>query len=172
VLANQTRIFAGPTFGLGLYRAGLLSRAFVFDVNRRGINDELPLPPLAGVVFDAKAVLDEGRAWTFLALRQAGKVRHLCLVYSRAGRLEASAEAAPCDGSWLSTLEGKCAAHGALFAATDAGIVRVEVDSGGLRQARDFPDTEPFVRADSQILAGNGVLYVVHAREVLSLRIA
>ena len=93
MLANQTRIFAGPAFGLGFYRAGLFSRAFVFDANRRGINDELPLPPSAGVVFDMNATLDEERAWAFFALRQAGKVRHHCLVYSRAGRLEASAEA-------------------------------------------------------------------------------
>ncbi len=44
-LANQTRIFVGTGFGIGFYRAGLLSRAFVFDAERRGINDELRLPP-------------------------------------------------------------------------------------------------------------------------------
>jgi hypothetical protein len=171
VLSNQTRIFAGPTFGLGFYRAGLLARTFVFDAERRGLNDDLRVRPFEGAVVEASAALDDGRAWMFLALKRAGRIRHVCQVYSRAGQLEASAEAEPGDGSWLSTLGGKCAANGALFAATDGGIVRVELDSGAIQKTRDFPATEAFVDGDSQLLAGKRALYVVRAREVLALRL-
>jgi hypothetical protein len=170
VLSNQTRIFVGPAFGIGFYRAGLLARAFVFDAERLGINDELRLPPLAGALVEMSASLDAGRAWLFLALKHGGRVRHLCLVYSRAGELLASAEGEPGDGSWLSTLRGKCAAHGALFAATDGGVVRVEIEAGAVRKTRDFPDTEPFVDEQSQLLLGARGLYVVRAREVLELQ--
>jgi hypothetical protein len=170
VLANQTRIFVGTGFGIGFYRAGLLSRAFVFDAERRGINDELRLPPLAGSLLDVTASLDAARAWLFLALKQAGRTRHVCLVYSRAGALEASAEGDAGDGGWLSSLRGKCAVQGVLFSATDAGLVRVEVANGTVRKTRDFPATEEFVDDDCQLLPARRGLYVVRAREVLALQ--
>src|SRR4029079_8152356 len=91
VLAGQTRIWAGPTFGLGLYRASSLSVAFTFDSERRGINDTLRLPPLHGQLVDAACALDERRAWLLLALHRGGRTIHLCLTYSRQGLLEATA---------------------------------------------------------------------------------
>ncbi len=171
VLANQTRIWVGPAFGLGFYRAGNVSRVFLFDATRRGVNDELRVPPLAGELIDATATLDENRAWLFLALKHAGRVRHLCLVYVRTGQLDASEEAEPGDGSWLGTLRGKCATGGLLLAATDAGIVRVEVQAGTIRKTRDFPDTEEFVDDACQVLVGRRGLCVVRDREVLALQI-
>ncbi len=170
VLANQTRIWVGPAFGLGFYRAGNLSRVFLFDATRRGINDELRVPPLAGELIDATATLDENRAWLFLALKHAGHIRHLCLVYACTGQLDASLEAEPGDGSWLGTLRGKCATGGLLLAATDAGIVRVEVQAGTIRKMRDFPDTEEFVDDTCQVLVGRRGLCVVRPHEVLALQ--
>ncbi|HEY2510445.1 MAG TPA: hypothetical protein VGI39_06305 [Polyangiaceae bacterium] len=169
VLAQQTRIFAGAAFGIGFYRAGAVSRAFLFDGERRGIDDRLSMPPLPGVIVDAAAALDDQRAWLFLAHRHAGKVRHLCLVYARSGALEGSAEGEPGDGGWLSTLHGKCAAGGLLFAATDAGLVRVEVAAGSVAKTRDFPDTAELVDEGSRLLVGRRGLYVAGAREVLAL---
>ena len=170
VLAGQTRIWAGPTFGFGLYRASNLSVAFTFDSERRGINDTLRLPPLHGQLVDAACVLDERRAWLLLALHHAGRTRHLCLTYSRKGNLKATAEATAGDGSWLGTLRGKCATQGMLLAATDAGIVRIEVRDGALQQTREFPDTEPFVDADRQLLIGKDGVYVVGRREITALK--
>ena len=170
VLAGQTRIWVGPTFGLGLYRASNLSVAFAFDAERRGINDSLLLPPLRGQLIDATCALDEKRAWLLLALQHGGRTIHLCLVYSRAGVLEATAEAAAGDGSWLGTLHGKCATQGLLLAPTDAGIARIEVHGGTLQQTREFSDTEPFVDAASRLLVGKEGLYVVGRSQITALK--
>ena len=170
VLADRTRFWVGPAFGLGLYQAGNLTIAFVFDAERRGINDTLRVPPLRGRIVDAACVLDETRAWLFLALHERGSIVHRCLVYARDGRLEAVAEAAAGADAWLGALSGKCATQGLLFAATDTGIVRVEVDGGAIRKTRDFPDTEPFVDAASHLLVGKAGLYVVGHRKIVSLK--
>jgi hypothetical protein len=170
VLQDQTRIWAGPTFGLGLYRASNLSVLFAFDAERRGVNDSLRTPPLRGRLVDATCALDEERAFVLLALQTGGRTSHLCLAYSRAGELEGSAEAEAGDGSWLGTLRGKCATRGLLLAATDSGIARVEVQGGELRATRQFADTEPFVDAEGQLLAARDGLLVVGRRTVSALR--
>ena len=172
VLSGQTRIWAGPTFGLGLYRASNLSVAFTFDSERRGINDSLRLPPLPGQLVDALCALDERRAWLLLALHHGGRAIHLCLAYSRTGALEATAEATAGDGTWLGTLRGKCATQGMLLAPTDAGIARIEVRDGALQKTREFPDTEPFVDAASQLLVGKDGVYVVGRSEITALKMS
>ena len=171
VLQGQTRLWAGPTFGMGLYRASNLSVLFTFDAERRGVNDTLSLPPLRGQLVDASCALDEGRAWLLLALHAGGRTTHLCLAYARGGALEGTAEARAGDGSWLGTLRGKCAAHGVLLAPTDAGIARLEVEGGRLRLTREYPDTEPFVDAGSRLLAGKDGLLVVGKQEAAVLRL-
>ncbi len=172
-LARQTRVWVGPSFGLGFYRAGALSRVFVFDAVHAGVNDEPRLPPVAGQVIDAGCVLDEGRAWLFLATQTAGQIEHLCLVYSRQGALEASAKATRGDGSWLGSLmgacRGACATAGVLLAPTDAGIVRVEVDAGSLRVARTFDETAPFVDASSRLIAHPRGVYVASSCQIHQL---
>jgi hypothetical protein len=170
VLADQTRIWVGPAFGLGFYRASNLSVAFTFDAERRGVNDRLRLPPLRGQLIDASCVFDETRAWLLLALHSDGKTRHLCLTCSRTGTLEAVAEAEAGDGSWLGTLRGKCATQGVLLAATDSGITRIELENGALHPTREFPDAEPFVDASCHLLVGKDGLYVVGGREITALK--
>jgi hypothetical protein len=53
-----------------------------------------------------------------------------------------------------------------LFSATDGGIVRLEVRAGAIQKTRDFPDTEPFVDAESRLFAGRRGLYVVGPRRI------
>ncbi|HEY3445271.1 MAG TPA: hypothetical protein VGK67_02860 [Myxococcales bacterium] len=177
VLAGQTRFWIASTpgavegFGFGFYRAGTLSVAFAFDAARGGLNDQLKLPPLPGQLLGATCALDDKRAWLRLALQTGGRTRHLCLVYSRSGNLEASAEADAGDGSWLGTLGGACAVGGMLLVATDAGIARVEILSGGgLAKTRDFPDTEPFVSSQSRLLIGREGLVVVNPQDLAVLQ--
>lgn len=170
VLLDQTRIWAGPAFGIGLYRASNLSVLFAFDAERRGINDSLHMPRLQGRLVDAACVLDEERAWVLLAVHGGGRTTHLCLAYSRRGALEGTAEAEAGDGSWLGTLRGKCATRGVLLAATDSGIARVEIEGGRLRATRQFPDTEPFVDSESQLLVGKDGLFVAGRRAVAVLK--
>jgi hypothetical protein len=86
------------------------------------------------------------------------------------GAVKASAKGEAGDGSWLGSLRGKCAAGEALFAATDAGLVRVELRQGRLEVVREFPDTEPFVDADSRLFLTKHGLTVVRRQDVTALR--
>jgi len=172
VLAGQTRFWVGDRFGLGFYRAGTISVAFVFDAERGGLVDTVKLPFLPGEIFDADCVMDEARAFVLLAARHRGRTVHQCVAVSAAGAVEAAAEAPAEDGSWLGTLRGKCAAGGLLLSATEGGIRRVEARSGALVETRHFPDTEPFVDAGTRLFAGPGGLFAVGEDEIHTLRIA
>jgi tRNA A-37 threonylcarbamoyl transferase component Bud32 len=172
VLGGQTRFWVGDRFGLGFYRAGTISVAFVFDAERGGLVDTLKLPFLPGEIFDADCVMDDARAFMLLAARHRGRTVHQCVAVSAAGAVEAAAEAPADDGSWLGTLRGKCAAGGLLLAASESGIRRVEVRGGSLVETRHFPDTEPFVDASTRLFAGPGGLFAVGDDEIHTLRIA
>lgn len=170
VLENQTHLWAGPAFGLGFYRAGNLSRAFLFDTTRRGINDALFVPHIAGEIVDATAALDDEKAWLFLTLNHHGRLRNLSFTYDRTGTFLASSEAEPGDGGWLGTIHGKCATRGLLFAATDAGIERVEIHNQTSIKTNAFPDTETFVDSTCRLLVGHQGLAVVRQHDVLELQ--
>lgn len=172
VLSDQTQIWVGPTFGFGFYRAGSVSVAFVFRTDRTGLNDSVKLPPLPGTLVATSCVLDDGRAWVFFSTEQGGRMVNRCAVVGALGVLEGVAEAERGDGTWLGSLRGKCAAGGFLLAATDAGLVRVEVRQGSLVQTRHFPDTEPFVDSECQLLAGPQGVYVVGEKEIVLLRMS
>jgi hypothetical protein len=171
VLEGQTRFWVGSTFGVGFYRAGNVSVAFAFDSTKRGICDGLDLPPLRGELVAASCAIDRERAWLMLALQDAGRTSHTCLVYSKAGALEAMHQGDAHDGSWLGTIGGQCATGGVLLAPTDGGIVRVEVDAGAVQMTREFPDTEPFVDGDTRLLAGERQLYAIGRRTISGLTI-
>ncbi|MDP3770713.1 MAG: hypothetical protein Q8R16_00240, partial [bacterium] len=179
VLREQTLLWMGPTFGFGLYRAGNLSVAFVFDAERRGINDAVALPPIRGQLVDAAAAFSADRCWFFTATQDRGKTIHHATVIRSDGSIEATtaglpggASAESGDGSWLGTIRGKAAAGHFLLASTDDGVVRIEPDgSGGLAVTKSFPDTEPFVDAGSALHIGTRGLYVVSKREIHVLNI-
>lgn len=182
VLAGQTLFWVGPSFGLGFYRAGSVSIAFVFDAARAGIKDTVKLPFPGGKLTAAACVFDadsgsparkgRGRAWLFLAAELSGRTVHRCVVVREDGAVEAVADAEAHDGSWLGTLTGKCAASGFLLSATDGGVVRVEVRAGALVEARQFPGTEPFVTQASRLLVGARGLFVVDPQTITLLRIS
>ena len=169
VLAGQTAFWIGPRFGFGFYRAGRLQVSFVFDVERGGLNDGVALPRIAGQLTHARCVFGADRAWLLLAAQENGRTIHRGVAIGRDGRVLASAAASEGDGSWLGHLGHACAAGPALLVPTDDGLVRVEIDGGSLVKTREFPDTEPFVSADSRLLAGADGLYVVDAHEIRKL---
>jgi hypothetical protein len=170
VLAGQTRLFVGPRFGLGFHRAGSLRGAFVFDAERPGLKDGLSLPWPSGRLVDAEAVFDGALCWLFLAEETGGRTVHHCVVVGADGAVRASAKGEAGDGSWLGSLGGKCAAGEALFAATDAGLVRVELRQGRLEVVREFPDTEPFVDADSRLFLTRQGITVIRRQDITALR--
>ncbi|MBI4348949.1 MAG: hypothetical protein HY553_19080 [Elusimicrobia bacterium] len=165
VLAGQTRLWAGPEFGLGFYRAGGVTVGFVFDHERHGLNDSVALPPVRGRVLDAACAFGQGRAWLLLELEAGGRVFRRCVVVRRDGTIAASI-----DGpAWLESVHGACAAGPFLFAPTDRGIVRV---SESLACVTEFAETEPFVDASSRLHAADDGILVANRREVLKLEVA
>jgi hypothetical protein len=171
VLGAQTLVWAGPSFGFGFYRAGHLHVSFVFDAEKQGLNDRVAVPPLPGELVDAECAFTDERCWFLASLRHRGRTLNRCVVVRRDGTVEAETEAYEDEGTWLSSIHGKCATGTSLLSPADDGIVRVESVGGNVVKTREFPDTEPFVEDDSRLLAGRDGLYVVGRQQVLRLRI-
>ena len=183
VLAGSTRLFlgagaasaggglAGAGFGLGLSRAGELSLALTFAPGRRGLREQLSLPRLPGELFRARCAFGDGLAFLLLAFRHQGRTLHRLLCLDREGRLVGVAEGERDDGSWLGGFPELCAAGRLLFAATDVGLVRIELQAGKLSLTRAFPDTEAFVDGQTRLLVGPEGLLAVGLRSVLQLRL-
>ena len=164
VLAGQTRLWAGPEFGFGFYRAGGVTVGFLFHPERRGINDGVPLPSIRGRVLDADCVFGPGRAWLLLLLEHGGKIFRRCVVIGGNGTVAASADAP----AWLETVHGACAAGPHLFVPTDRGVVRVEES---LSRTAEYAETEPFVDSASRLAAAPDGLLVANRREILKLEV-
>ena len=179
VLRAQTRIWAGPRFGFGFYRAGDLQVAFTFDAVKRGINDSVKIPHHPGEILDAAAFFDGSRCWFLTSAEEQRKIVNRCWLIKRDGTVSAAAEAAEGDGSWLESIHGKAAltlagpqqtAVHALLAATDRGIVRIEEHAGRLEEGASFPDTQGFVDSGDLLIPGAEGLYVVDQREIRLLK--
>ncbi|RZM77323.1 hypothetical protein [Leptolyngbya iicbica] len=181
VLAGQTQFWLGPTFGLGFYRAGQLQGAFVFDIQKSGLNDQVPLLPVTGQLLQASCCFSTGLAWLFLTTQEQGQRHDTCQVISAQGQVVATATSHQPEATWLTQL-GKtltarhdpcpfCAVDDFLLAATDDGIVRIQIQSGQLTHNRTFPETEPYVDASCQLLAGPQGLWVVRYRQIDHLQL-
>jgi len=172
VLASQTLFWVGPKFGFGFYRAGELNIAFVFNADKRGINDTVSIPPMRGHLIDATCYFTDKLCWFLTSLRYNGKDVNRCTVIDSGGKTVATQEADAGDGSWLSTIRGKCAVGGFLLSVTDEGIVRVEPDKATIAKTAEFPDTEQFVDSGCHLFPAKGGLYVVDRQEIRLLKIS
>jgi len=170
VLANQTRIWLGSTFGFGFYRAGRLSVAFTFSPERAGLNDRVALEFGSGQLLEATCVFGGDRAW-FL-WRSATPTGTLCraAVIDARGAVLAQQSFDPAQTPWLAHLGGLGAVGPFLLAATDEGVTCSEVQQGQLVATQTFPDAEPFVDAATQLLPSAGGLYAVSAQQIQHLR--
>ncbi len=169
VLAGQTRIWVGQKIGFGYYRAGNVSVVFTFDTEKRGICDTIRLPWPSGQIVKARATIDADKIWFFLAFVSAGRIVHRAVVMGADGTVLGTSDAAAGDGSWLGTISGQRAVGGVLFAPTDTGVVRVEVDSGCISEVKKFVDTEPFIQADSLLFVGREGIFSVDPSEITLL---
>jgi hypothetical protein len=148
VLAGATRIWAGESLGVGLWRAGGYSQAFVFRPDRRGLRDGIAIPRIRGALLDVHAVCGVDRVWLWWREALAGRETLCCTAISATGEILGVADAPADDAGWLASVPGACAVGPLLFVPTDAGIVRVDADgAGALVQTRSFPDTADFVTA-------------------------
>lgn len=171
VLPNQTLFWVGDVFGLGFYRAGDLNVGFVFDAKRSGINDAVKIPRISGQLIDATCYFAGNWAWLMTSFKEKGKIINRCVIIKSNGTIHETFETQEGDGSWLSTIRGKCAAGQFLLSSTDDGIVRVEPNGGNLSVTKEFPDTEPFVDSGCHLYAGSKGLYVISRKEIKLLTI-
>lgn len=172
VLHGQTLFWVGPQFGFGYSHAGQVQMAFVFDAERRGMNDRVALARMNGQPIDSTCVFGSERAWFFQSAQDRGRTINRCTVITPAGTIMATAEAAAGDGSWLGTIRGKTAVGQMLLAATDEGIVRVEIVNSRIEVVRTFPDTEPFVDAASHLFPMVNGLAVVDRQTITTLTLS
>jgi len=171
VLQDQTMFWVGEHLGFGFYRADKLSVAFLFRPGNPGINDRVKIPQITGQLLDSTCWFSKDRFWFATAFQEAGVIRHRIVALKGDGTVEAVAEATAGDGTWLGTLRGKAAAGQWLFASTDDGIVRLEVQGGKVVIAKEYPDTEPFVDAGCHLFPAPQGLYVVTPNEIRLLEI-
>lgn len=177
VLAGQTQFWVGEQFGFGFYQAGHLHRAFVFDAHRLALKDSVPLPRWPGELVYATCTFSHQFAWVFLTVQDQGQLRSICHVITPTGAIVATAEST--SSEWLALLQSSlqgdrcpyCAINYFLLAATDQGIIKVEVQPTPLGQAQlvqtqIFAETEPFVDSSCQLLPDPDGLWVVNAQQI------
>ncbi|MFZ9739759.1 MAG: hypothetical protein ACO3EZ_17325, partial [Prochlorotrichaceae cyanobacterium] len=64
-----------------------------------------------------------------------------------------------------------CAMNHFLLAATDQGIIKVEIQQNQLVQTQLFADTEPFVDSSCQLLPHPDGLWVIHPQSIQLLKL-
>jgi len=172
ILEGQTLIWTGETFGFGLYRAGTMNVAFMFTKGARSLNDSINLPKIPGQLIDITCSFSHTHCWLFVTYKHAGKILNRCTVIKQNGSVIASAETHSKDGTWLGTIRGKCAIGPMLLAATDDGIVRMDINSSSITKAKEFPKTAPFVTTESALFPAPGGIYVVNHKDISLLKLA
>ena len=170
-LEGQSRFWVSSEYGFGFYRVGGVTIAFTFHTETHGINDSVKIPHIRGQLIDATCVFSKRICWFFVSTSEQGKTINWCMKIEN-NQCVASAQAESGDGSWLSTIHGKGAAGGLLFAPTEDGIVRVEQQGASLAVTRGYPDTEPFVDSESQLFPMAEGIGVVHPHDVTILKMS
>ena len=164
VLKHKTLFWVGENFGFGFYQAGRMTVGFVFDAERKGINDTVKIPLIRGQLLDSTCFFASERCWFILSINEGGVRFNRCLVINKNGAIEAQAEAEHNAGTWLSTLRGKLATGKTLLCATDDGITKVEMSGGDIIEVAEYPTT--FVDSSSHLFPSKDGIYVVSEKEI------
>lgn len=196
IIPRHALLWTDAELGFGLYRASGLTVGFTFNPARGGLNDSARLPWLRGQVLRAQCAFGKDRIWLHMVLSDQGRVGHHLVALDRSGAILGKATVfagSPCpDGfdSWLTRLGGICGAGSLLLAATDEGLIRIELlplqsvpgpdrAPGGcnppeyrLACTKSFPDTAPFVDSGCRLLSTAAGVYVIEGKEIrlLSMR--
>lgn len=170
VLPSQTMLWVGEVLGFVYAQAGGITIARVLRTDGSNLGIEVDLGRISGNVIDATTVLSDDHVWFFLSIQDGPLRLNRCYMINQYGKVLAQVEALSNDGSWLSTIHGKCAFGKQLFAPTDDGIVRVEFDGASLGTTKIFSDTNKFVDEGSRLLFGRDGVYVVSSSRIWRLR--
>jgi len=162
--------WVGSHFGFGYWRTGSVYNGFTFDKKKKGIDDSINLPQIKGQLIDSTCSFAKNLVWFFMTTQEKGKQYNHCTVLSDQGKTMGTATASPGDGSWLGQIRGKFAVGNQLYAPTDDGIVRVELDNQAFK-LKEFPDTEPFVDSGCSLFPSRDGIFVVGQRVIRKLQI-
>lgn len=161
VLEGQTCLWTGERLGLGFYRVGGLTVAFLLRTGRAGLR-HLEGVAWQGRLVEADAVFDAGHALLTVVTELDGKEASHRWLFDETGALLA---ASPDGARGHAALLG-----GRVIIATDGGLLGLKVDSDRLVEAVSFPDSQGLVCAGDELLANSdGSLFVVGAREIVQL---
>lgn len=169
VVGKSCHYRTAQALGAGIYSAGSFLVGFVFDPERGGINDCVPLPRLRGRLISTRCVVADERAWFFL-FEALGRrlIAHLLVVDASATPL-ARQELDLGEVDWMTAAAGANAFGPYLFVPTDEGIQRFEVQAGRVRATRSFVETEPYVESASRLLVTSRGIYVSSPTRTLLL---
>jgi H/ACA ribonucleoprotein complex subunit 3 len=173
ILPHQTLVWAGEDRGFGFFQAGKLVRAFLFETQGGGFNDQVEIPSLPGQLIDATCVFGKEYTWMFTTVQDQGAILHKCFVVDKQGKLIGDTTATDGEDSWLGGgIRGHLAVGASLYVSTDDGIVRIGIDAGQVFIEKEFPDTEPFVDSHTQLVMGQeGIYAITRNREITLLKI-
>jgi hypothetical protein len=164
LLEGQTWLFTGERLGLGFYRAGGLTVAFLLRVGSAGLK-QLPSIRWAGRLIDATASFDARHALLSVTTELHGHdvVRRWLIAE---------------DGAVIASCSNGRAGHAALLGGrvllgSDEGLVALKADSGVLVEAACFTDTQPFLSAQDELLPmSDGSVVVVTSKELVHLSLS
>jgi hypothetical protein len=171
VLDGQTIFWVGEQFGVGFYRAGELCMNFVFDTKAKTLNDSVQIPKVGGQLVGTRCVFGGNRAALLFSFKDGTKVRNRCVVLKSSGEVVGIAEADEGDGSWLSSIRGKCIIGDSVMSATDDGIIKVDFAGGADVKETRFDGSENFVDSGCTLLAAKDGLCCVSDKEIRILQV-
>jgi hypothetical protein len=169
VITGQTLLWASKKLGFGFSRAGELNFFFTFHVGHKGIK-EIKIPPIQGHLKDSTCFFGDDHFWFFTSCKEGNQSINRCIAYNTKTDQMWTAETQEDDNSWLGQIRGKCAVGNYLLAATDSGLVRLELSGGSINVKTTYPDTEPFIKSSSHLFPGTQGIYVVNGKRIRILR--
>ncbi len=172
LIEGQTLFWLSDTLGMTFARAGGVIDASVFDPRGKTLGTSVSIPPIAGQILDAVAVFSDQAVWFLYTAEYQGQRINFVRVYDRYGVLLGTHQTESGDGSWLSSIRGKCASRKQIFSPTDQGIVRTEIGPNQtLETTREFSGTDRFVDSATKLLCGKDGMYAVETSRIWRLRI-
>lgn len=171
VLEGQTLFWVGDNFGVGFYRAGEINVSFVFDAKGKGISDSITLPPIGGQLISAKCIFSPNRAAMLYSFKDGSKTTNRCVLIKSNGDVIGMAESEEGDGSWLSSVGGKCIVGDSIMSATDDGLMQIDFTGGTVSKETNFDGSESFVDSGSHLFACSSGLYCVGDKKVSLLQL-
>jgi len=161
VLENQTLFWVGEKFGFGFYRAGNYTNTFIFDSDKKGINDTIKLPfTIKGQLIDSSCTFTDKVCWFFITLHIKGKEHNYCTVIDKIGNILFHDE-------WLYNIRGNAAVGSLLFTPTDEGIKRFDYSNS---QEKIYLDTEPFTNSSCYLLLDKEGLHTLDKNSITHLK--